>query len=274
MAGIGGGIALLMGAGGVFGQLKDALNTIWEVKPKPNLGIFHMIHERLLSFGMVLVIGFLLLVSLFLTAATSAITERLGGVFPGFNNVTLILGSVLSFSLASLLFAAVFKFLPDAKVQWKHVWTGAIATALLFEIGKVVLGLYLGRESVASPYGAAGSAVVLLLWVYYASVILFFGAEFTQVYAKACGDIILPDKDAVAMTDDALRQQGVGNPVEAQPQVPDAQPGASDNQSEPELVLIRKPIAILFGSVAGGFICGLILRKLMHRESRQAVWER
>jgi membrane protein len=198
LAGVLGIVALLLGASGVFGQLKDALNTIWEVRKKPGQAISGFIRERLLSFGMVLVIGFLLLVSLLLTAAVSGLTEYFGSGLAG--PVLTGLSSLVSFAVVTLLFAAIFKVLPDAKVQWRDVWMGAVVTGLLFEIGKSLLALYLGHQSTSSAYGAATSVVLVLLWVYYASLILFFGAEFTQVYARAHGARIEPNENAEPVT--------------------------------------------------------------------------
>jgi membrane protein len=203
---------LLLGASGVFGQLKDALNTIWEVKPRGGAGVRGFVRDRLLSFGMVLVIGFLLLTSLVLSttiAALSGYIERLVGIPP-------VVGGLMTFavslSIVTLLFAFIFKVLPDARIEWRSVWIGAAVTALLFEIGKWGLGLYLGRESTASGFGAAGSVIVVLLWVYYASCILLFGAEFTQVYARETGHRILPAENAVPVTAAERAQQGLVPP--------------------------------------------------------------
>ena len=157
---------LMLGAAAIFGQLKDALNTIWEVKAKGGAGVWGFLRARLLNFGMVLVIGFLLLVSLLLTTALAALNghlEKLIGLPPF---VGLLVGFVVSFGVVTLLFAFIFKVLPDAQIEWHHVWTGATVTALLFELGKFGLGFYLGRASTASSFGAAGSVVLLLLWVY------------------------------------------------------------------------------------------------------------
>src|SRR5438874_9993078 len=174
-------IVLLFGASGVFGQLQDSLNVIWEVQPKPGRGVWGFIKSRFLSFAMVLVIGFLLLISMVISTALSALTGALGNVLPIPGFVAHIANFVVFFLVTILLFAMIYKVLPDVRVKWRDVWSGAIFTALLFNIGKYALGLYLGRASVASSYGAAGSLVVALLWVYYSSLILFFGAEFTQV---------------------------------------------------------------------------------------------
>jgi membrane protein len=190
-------VMLLFGASGVFGQLQASLNRIWEVKPKPGRGVLGILRDRLLSFGFTLVVGFLLLVSLVLTAAIALVAEWMGGLMPGSETLAQLLNFVLSLALITLLFGMMFKFLPDAKIAWHDVWIGAFLTALLFTVGKFALGLYLGKSSVASSYGAAGSLIVLLLWVYYSSQILFFGAEFTQVYANRFGSRVAPADNAV-----------------------------------------------------------------------------
>jgi membrane protein len=190
-------IILLFGASGVFGQLQASLNKMWGVKPKPGRGVLGMIQDRLLSFGFTLVVGFLLLVSLLLTAGIALVADWLGGLMPGSETLAQILNLVLSLAMITLLFAMIFKFLPDAKIAWRDVWIGAFLTAVLFTIGKFALGIYLGKSGVASSYGAAGSLIVLLLWVYYSSQILFFGAEFTQVYANRFGSRVAPADDAV-----------------------------------------------------------------------------
>jgi membrane protein len=190
-------IILLFGASGVFGQLQASLNKMWGVKPKPGRGVLGMIQDRLLSFGFTLVVGFLLLVSLLLTAGIALVADWLGGLMPGSETLAQILNIVLSLAMITLLFAMIFKFLPDAKIAWRDVWIGAFLTAVLFTIGKFALGIYLGKSGVASSYGAAGSLIVLLLWVYYSSQILFFGAEFTQVYANRFGSRVAPADDAV-----------------------------------------------------------------------------
>lgn len=201
---------LLIGASGVFAELKGALNKIWGAKPNPNAGILGMVHARVLNFGMVLVIGFLLLVSLMLSTAIAGLNQHLESAFHLPALVWTGITFVTSFGVATTLFALIFKVLPDAEIQWRDVWTGAVITALLFEIGKTALGWYLGRESLANSYGAAGSVVFLLLWVYYASCILFFGAEFTRVYAEANGRHVLPKARAQPVTDVDRLHQGLG----------------------------------------------------------------
>ncbi|MBC7971056.1 MAG: YihY/virulence factor BrkB family protein [Verrucomicrobia bacterium] len=192
------GIAtLLFGASGVFGQLQDALNAIWGVKPKPGQGIKSFIQTRFLSFAMVLVISFLLLVSLVLSAALAAIATFFSRFMPDLVILGQVLNFVISFGFITLLFAAIYKFLPDVNVAWKDLWIGAATTALLFNIGKFLIGLYLGSSGASSTYGAAGSLVVILLWVFYSAQILLFGAEFTQVFAKYRGSEITPSAHAV-----------------------------------------------------------------------------
>jgi membrane protein len=200
---------LFFGASNIFTQLQDSLNTIWEVAPKPGRGIKGIIKDRILSFGMVLGIGFLLLVSLILSAVLAALGNYLGGMMPGLQFLWSILNFLLSFGVISLLFALMFKFLPDVKITWGDVSIGAVITALLFTIGKSLISLYLGNSGVESTYGAAGSLVVLLLWVNFSAQILFFGAEFTQVYANKYGSLIVPTENAVPLTEEARAQQGM-----------------------------------------------------------------
>jgi membrane protein len=197
IATITGVVFLLFGASGVFGQLQAALNTIWEVKPKPGKGIGSFLQARFLSFAMVLVIGFLLLVSLVLSAILAGVSSVFGKFVPDLVIVGQILNFVISFGVITVLIAAIYKFLPDVKVPWRNLWVGAGVTALLFNIGKFLLGLYLGNSSIGSTYGAAGSFVVVLTWVFYSAQILLFGAEFTQVYSKYRGTPIEPSKHAV-----------------------------------------------------------------------------
>lgn len=188
LATIVGVVTLMLGASGLFGQLKDALNTIWNVEPKKAGGIMGFVQERFLSMAMVLGIGFLLMVTLVFDAAISAMgpmLQRLVGGEALMHAVSL----VLSFLVSTVLFAAIFRILPDLKIAWHDVWFGALFTSLLFVLGKWGLGLYLGKAAVGSAYGAAGSLVILLVWVYWSAQILFFGAEFTQVYARTFGTL-------------------------------------------------------------------------------------
>ena len=192
------GIALaILGASGVFGQLQDALNTIWGVKAKPSQGIWGFLRSRFLSFGMVAGICFLLLVSLAIEALLKGFSHYVQSILPGGMGVALAVYLVFDFAVVVLLFAMIFKFLPDVKIQWRDVWIGAAMTAILFGIGKWLLGFYLGSGAAGSAYGAASSLITLLLWVYYSSQILLFGAEFTQVYAQRAGRELEPSEYAV-----------------------------------------------------------------------------
>jgi membrane protein len=200
-------VTILFGATGVFTQLQTTLNHIWGVKPKPGQGIKGMLRARAAAFGMLLGIGFLLLVSLVVSAALAAVGGYMTGLLPGAETVLQALNFVVSFAVITLLFAMIFRFLPDVKIAWRDVWFGAAVTALLFTIGKFLIGLYLGNSSVASVYGAAGSLVIVLLWAYYSSQILFFGAELTQVWARRRGARIEPDKHAIPARKDELPSQ-------------------------------------------------------------------
>ena len=180
-------VTLFIGATGVFVQLQDALNSIWSVRRKPGRGLRNFIKDRLLSFALILGIGFLLLVSLVLSAALAAVSNVMSGLLPAQQTLWQWINFGVSFGIITLLFAMIFKVLPDVKIAWRDVWIGALLTALLFNLGKYLLGLYLGRSSVTSAYGAAGSLVIVLLWVYYSAQILFFGAKFTQIYSNRYG---------------------------------------------------------------------------------------
>jgi membrane protein len=183
---------LLFGASGVFGELQASLNVVWEVAPKPGRGIRGFIEQRFFSFSMVLGVAFMLLVSLALSALLSAVGTIVADALPGGAAVWQAMNFVVALGLITVLFAMIFKVIPDAKIAWRDVWVGAFVTALLFNLGKFALGLYLGHASLGSPYGAAGSIIVLVVWVYYAAQILLLGAEFTQVYAHRRGDKIEP----------------------------------------------------------------------------------
>ena len=200
---------LLFAASGLFGQLQDAMNTIWEVRPKPGRGILGMLKERFMSFAMVLGTGFLLLVSLVLSATVAAAFTAIGRISPALGPLLQLGDLLVSGIVVTLLFAMIYKVLPDAKIAWRDVWVGAGMTTVLFLIGKFAIGLYLGRSSYGSAYGAAGSLVVLLVWIYYSSQILFFGAEFTKAYADKYGSRIEPAADAEPVTAEARAQQGI-----------------------------------------------------------------
>lgn len=180
-------IMLLLGATGVFGQLQDALNTIWHVEPKSGSGWRGHLANRFVSLSMVFGVGFLLLVSLVLSAGIAAASAALQGIGAGLAIVGHVADVVLSLVLVTALFAMIFKYLPNARIAWSEVWVGAFATAVLFVVGKVAVGLYLGHASIGSTFGAAGSFVVLLVWIYYTAQILLLGAEFTRVWAESVG---------------------------------------------------------------------------------------
>ena len=208
---------LLLGASGAFGQLQDALNTIWQVQPKPGQGIMGFLRTRFLSFSMVLVIGFLLMVTLVMSAALSALGHYLADILPMPAAVMQLINFALSFGVTALLFTLIYKVLPDVTVRWRDVWIGGLVTALLFSIGRYLIGLYLGRGSVSSAYGAAGSLVIILLWIYYSAQILFFGAEFTKVFANRFGSHIKPSPHAEPVSEEARRAQGLAKPASENP---------------------------------------------------------
>jgi len=198
-------VGLIFGATGIFGELQDSLNTIWEIKAKPKNSIFAFITTRLLSFGTLITLGFLLLISLVLNAAMLAFSAEVAQLMPGISEAFLIVVTLLvSLVITTLLFAFLFKVLPDAVIQWKDVWTGAFFTAILFAIGKYLIGLYIGNSSITTTYGAAGSIAVLLVWTYYGSQILFLGAEFTFVWAKRYGTQITPAEYAVRVVEQEI----------------------------------------------------------------------
>lgn len=208
------GIALaLFGASGVFGQLQDALNTIWGVKAKPGVGIWGFLRARFISFAMVGGVCFLLLVSLVVESVLKGFSHYIQAMLPGGIVIAMTVYLVFDFAVVVLLFAMIFKFLPDAKIRWRDVWVGSLMTAIFFLIGKWALGLYLGSGTAASAYGAASSLITLLLWIYYSSQILLFGAEFTQVYASHAGAKITPDAYAVCIEQQEIE---VSAPGEAQ----------------------------------------------------------
>jgi membrane protein len=199
-------LTLLFGALGVFNELHNSLNIIWNVRVEKPRGFWQSIKRvvlgRLLSFTMILGIGFLLLVSLVVTAGLSAIQEIPGEAFPIPEFILQLLNLVISLGVITVLFALIFKFLPDARIGWRDVWMGAFVTSLLFSLGKTAIGLYLGNSAVGSTFGAAGSLVLLLLWIYYSAQILFFGAEFTQVYANQYGSkMLMRGREAPALPD-------------------------------------------------------------------------
>lgn len=206
-------VVLIVSSGSVFGELQDALNTVWEVKPKPGRAWWTIIRERFFSYMLVLGACFLLLVSLIISAALAGVTRWL---HPGQSIAWSILYFLISIGVVTCLFAMLFKYLPDVKILWRDVWVGALVTGLLFSIGKLVLGWYLGRASTTSVYGAAGSLVAMLLWVYYSAQILFFGAELTRAYARRTRGGIKAADNAVKVTEEERAQQGIPDPNRVQ----------------------------------------------------------
>ena len=195
-----GSILFIVGATSVFTEIQESLNIIWRVKPKPKKGFLKLVRNRLLSFGVILTIGFLVILSVFIQAMGMFFSSKIGLVFPKFSiQLFHFFNFGILFFILAFLFAIIFKVLPDAKVHWKDVVIGAIFTSSLFIIGKYVISYYLGHSAWSSAYGAAGSVVVLLIWVYYSSIILFLGAEFTQVYARRFGKKILPAEYATSI---------------------------------------------------------------------------
>lgn len=194
-------VLLLFGAGGVLGQFQYSLNQIWGVKTKSDSGWWPIIRARVFSYAMLLVIGFLLLVSLVVTTVLSAMTRYLSEVLPAAAALWPVLDILVSFVFVTALFAMIYKVLPDVHIAWKDVWIGAAITAILFAIGKFLIGLYLGKSGVSSTYGAAGSLVTILLWVYYSALVFFFGAEVTKVYATEYGSGLQPTEIAETTAD-------------------------------------------------------------------------
>lgn len=221
---------LLFGATGVFAQLQDSLNTVWGVTPRPDKGVMNMVKTRFTSLTVVLGIGFLLLVSLVISTALTALNNQLFGWLPDNLPLGQLINAVVSFGVITLLFAMIFKLLPDVEIEWSDVWTGAAVTALLFVLGKFLLSFYIGNQSFNSTYGAAGSLLVLLLWVYYSAQIFLFGAEFTQVYAKKYGSRLVPDEDAVPLTPDMRARQGIPKQEEVE-RIAALQSGETDASS-------------------------------------------
>jgi membrane protein len=261
---------LLFGATGVFGQLQDALNTIWEVEPKPGRGIMGIIKDRFISFSMILGVGFLLLVSLVLSAGLAALNEFMSGMFDSMAYMGEVINFVISFGVITLLFAMIYKILPDVEIAWSDVWIGAAVTALLFTLGKFLIGLYLGHSAVASSFGAAGALVVVLIWLYYSAQILFLGAEFTQVYAKRFGSQIKPAKDARPVTEEARAQQGLPRSDKEKPTALTPQDQQAVGTRSAKRASLRPahrpgPIGLFISLVAG-----LILERISGSEKKEA----
>lgn len=205
---------LVLGATTVFGQLQDSLNAIWDVKAKPSKsGWILMLITRLISFAMVLTVGFLLLISLILTTALSAVVKMTNGHFTLGPQVLQIADLAIALGVITVLFAMIFKIMPDVRLAWREVWLGAFVTALFFSLGRILIALYLSHSTVASVYGAAGSLVALLVWVYYSCAILFFGAEFIRAYCAAKGVPVPPKSTAVRVREEIIEAEGSASPA-------------------------------------------------------------
>ncbi len=261
-------VTLLFAASGLFGQLQDALNTIWEVQPKPGRGIWATIKDRFFSFTMVLGVGFLLLVSLVISTMLAAVVKYVSGGAEAV--VWSVVNFVLSFGITTLLFALIFKIIPDVEIAWSDVWIGALVTAVLFTIGRTLISLYLGRAAPESTYGAAGSFVAILLWVYYSAQILFLGAEFTQVYAKRYGSQIKPDENAVAVTEEARAQQGMPRQEDlaTATQLKERHVGGSDTYAAAGDDRTHEPPTPATRPASAGAVVGFLLGVLMGRRSK------
>jgi membrane protein len=255
-------ITLLFGALGVFNELHNSLNIIWEVeeeKPKGFLQtIKKVIIDRFLSFTMILGIGFLLLVSLVISTGLSAVQTTISNAIPLSEIILQIINLVISIGAITVLFALIYKFLPDAEIAWRDVWLGAFVTAVLFSLGKLVIGIYLGNSAVASSFGAAGSLVLLLVWIYYSAQILFFGAEFTEVYANNFGSKILPEREKMASqsSPSALPARSPAKDLQSQlaaPSVPAI--AAREARLEKEN---RETARIFVGLIAVSFFTGIV----------------
>ncbi len=203
-------IILLVSAAGVFVELQDSINTIWGVKPKPNQGIWGFVKNRLLSMAMVLGVGFLLMVSMFVSTLLAAFAKDIAG---NSKWLAFVVELVVSISVISLLFASIYKFLPDVKTAWKNVWFGAFTAALMFGIGKYGLSVYFTLAAPTSAFGLAGAPVAVMLWVYYSAFILFFGAEVTKVYTLRSDKRVIPDVNAVKVTEEDLARKGIPSPT-------------------------------------------------------------
>lgn len=190
-------VTLLIGASGAFAQLQGALNQVWGVRPNPKKGLLVILRARFFSFAMILVVGFLLLVSLVLSAWLASLANVIAYLLPDVDLVLRVLNFILSVSAITFLFALIYKVLPDVNIRWRDVWGGAFGTALLFSLGKYAIGLYLGNSAVATSFGAAGALVVILIWIYYSAQIFLFGAEFIQVYANWRGVRLMPTGYAI-----------------------------------------------------------------------------
>jgi membrane protein len=261
------GIALLVfGATTVFGELQDALDRIWRAPAREGSGLWALLRARLLSFGMILGLAFLLMVSLVLGAAISALGKWWGPAFGGWETLLQIVNLLVGFGLTTLVFAMIYKLMPRVKVEWHDVWLGALVTSLLFTIGKFLIGLYIGKSGVASGFGAAGSLIVVFIWVYYSAQIFLLGAEFTWVYAKTLGS--LRSEKGVA---EVVHKAAGTDEVPARSADPQAPPsiGAQSDVRDPRRATSRGGAAATLGDVGAGVAFFFALRFLIPRLLRR-----
>ena len=261
-------ITLLFGALGVFNELHNALNTIWEVEEEETKGFLQAVKKilfnRLLSFTMILGIGFLLLVSLVISTGLSAVQQTIGNAIPLSEILLQAVNLVISIGAITVLFALIYKFLPDAEIAWRDVWLGAFVTAVMFSLGKLLIGLYLGNSAVASSFGAAGSLVLLLVWIYYSAQILFFGAEFTEVYANNYGSKIVPESE-----EGAAPVRTAPKPVKEfgrQKQIPVTAAAAITNRESRLESENRQTARVFVGLMAVSFFTGIVTTILGFRK--------
>ena len=249
-------ITLLFGALGVFNELHNSLNIIWEVEEEKPKGFLQTIKkvviDRLLSFTMILGIGFLLLVSLVVSAGLSATQETIGNAVPLSEFLLQIVNTIISIAVITVLFALMYKFLPDAEIAWRDVWVGAFITSIFFSLGKTAIGLYLGNSAVASSFGAAGSLILLLVWIYYSAQILFFGAEFTQVYSNKYGSKIIPEGEEKTTQPQSKATQE----LRGRPALP-ALTGLTGRESQLEREN-RQTARVLLGLMVASFFTGIM----------------
>jgi membrane protein len=228
-------VTLIIGATSIFGEIQDSINLIWRLKAKPHKGMgwLKMLTNRLLSFSIIVTLGFLLLVSLIVNGVMELLIDRLTQAFPKTEVIVVYVANMaLTFLITSFLFGLIFKVLPDARIRWRHVRAGAFTTAALFMVGKFLIGLYLGQSKMSSAYGAAGSVIVILLWVYYSAIILYFGATFTRVYAMHKGSQIYPNNYAVWV--EQVEVQQAETSLQQQPETKTVIE-ATPNETEPDI---------------------------------------
>jgi membrane protein len=263
-------VALIFGAAGAFSNLQSALDIIWNVdKTKRKTGIKYLVIDRFLAFGMLLFVGFLLLVSMVVSTVISAISTFVVSHIVGVEFLFQVIAFVVSFAVITLLFAMIFKFLPHTYVRWRDVWTGAAVTSALFTVGKTLLALYLAHSSASSAYGAAGAFVLILLWIYYSAQIVLFGAEFTQVYARRyapVADSIPAEAEVTPLPSVKPERDAVGNtmsPSNKQPSTTPPEPPSEENQ--------RKGVGWLPAVLVSGFwlLVGFVANRFESRRKAQ-----